>query len=160
MPIVGPLTNAYITVNGVDLSDHCTSVTVTDTRSQQNITAMGATANAYSKGLGDASIQATFLQDYSAGKVHATLSPLISSTTGVTVEVRAVNGARSTTNPGHVLASAQMFDYTPISGGVGDVSTHDGHVPERLQHGRDDVLDLVTGWLLTLSPSGSPVFAS
>jgi hypothetical protein len=123
MPIVGPLTNAFVSVNGVDLSDHVTSVTVTDTRSQQNITAMGATANAYSKGLGDASIQVTFLQDFTAGKVHATLSPLISSTTGVAVEVRAVNAARSATNPAMVLASAQMFDYTPLSGGVGDVST-------------------------------------
>jgi hypothetical protein len=123
MAIVGPLTNAYVSVNGVDLSDHVTSVTVTDSRSQQNITAMGATANAYSKGLGDASIQVTFLQDFTAGKVHATLQPLISSTTGVAVEVRAVNAARSATNPAMLLSSAQMFDYTPIAGGVGDVST-------------------------------------
>lgn len=122
MAIVGPLTNALVIVNSVDLSDHVRSVTVTDERSKEEITAMGATANAYMKGLGDASIEVTFLQDLSAGKVHATLQPLINSTTSIQVEVRANNAVRSATNPAFVLASAQMFNYTPLDGDVGEVS--------------------------------------
>lgn len=118
MAIVGVLTNALVLVNGVDLSDHVDTVTVTDTRSKVPITAMGATANAYTKGLGDASIQLNFYQDMSAAKVHATLQPLLGSNTPIAVEVRAVNAARSATNPGFVLASAGMFDYTGLSGGA------------------------------------------
>jgi hypothetical protein len=120
MAIVGVLTNALVLVNGVDLSDHCETVTVSDERSQVPITAMGATANAYTKGLGDASITLSFYQDMAAGKVHATLQPLINSTTPVAVEVRPLNAGRSATNPAFVLASALMFNYTPVDGGATD----------------------------------------
>lgn len=116
------LTNALVLVNGVDLSDHVRSVTVNDERDKQDITAMGATAKAYTKGLGDASISISFLQDFAAGKVHATLQPLINSSTPVAVEVRAVNAARSATNPAFLLSSAQLFTYSGLDGGVGDVS--------------------------------------
>lgn len=116
------LTNAKVLVNGVDLSDHTKSVTVSDDRDKKDVTAMGATANAYQKGLGDATISVGFLQDFAAGKVHATLQPLIGSTTPVAVEVRAVNAARSATNPAFLLASALMFNYSGLDGSVGDVS--------------------------------------
>jgi hypothetical protein len=116
------LTNAKVLVNGVDLSDHTKSVTVSDDRDKKDVTAMGATANAYQKGLGDATISIGFLQDFAAGKVHATLQPLIGSTTPVAVEVRADNSARSATNPAFLLASALMFNYTGLDGSVGDVS--------------------------------------
>ena len=118
MAIVGVLTNALVLVNGVDLSDHCETVTVSDERSQVTVTAMGATANAYTKGLGDATIELTFYQDLSAGKVHATLQPLIGSTTPVAVEVRALNQARSATNPAFLLASALLYNYTGLDGGA------------------------------------------
>lgn len=116
------LTNALVLVNGVDLSDHVEKVTVSDDRDKQEITAMGATAKAYTKGLGDAGIKIGFLQDFASGKVHATLSPLISSSSAVAVEVRAVNASRSATNPAFLLSSAQMFNYSGLDGSVGDVS--------------------------------------
>jgi hypothetical protein len=120
MAILGVLTNALVLVNGVDLSDHVEKVTVSDERSKVPITAMGATANGYTKGLGDASIKLTFYQDMSAGKVHATLQPLINSATPVAVEVRGVNAARSATNPAFLLSSALMFNYSGLDGGATD----------------------------------------
>ena len=116
------LTNAYVAVNGVDLSDHVESVTVSDDRDKVDVTAMGATAKAYQKGLGDAKIEIGFFQDFAAAKVHATLQPLIGSTTPVAVEVRAVNTGRGATNPAFYLASALMFNYTGLDGSVGDAS--------------------------------------
>jgi hypothetical protein len=116
------LTNAQVFVNGVDLSDHTEKVTVTDDRAKVDVTAMGATAIAYQKGLGDAKISIDFFQDFAAGKVHATLQPLISSTTPVAVEVRAVNAPRSATNPAFLLAAALLFTYTGLDGKVGDAS--------------------------------------
>jgi hypothetical protein len=50
------LTNASVSVNGVDLSDHVQSVTVETTRDDVEVTAMGATYKSYLGGLGDANI--------------------------------------------------------------------------------------------------------
>ena len=115
------LTNALVIINGVTLSDHAKSVAVDDSREQVDITSFGATNKAYAKGLGDASITVEMFQDYAAGKTHATLQPLINSTTPITVEVRGDAGARSVTNPAYVL-SALLFDYTMVSGAVGEPS--------------------------------------
>jgi hypothetical protein len=115
------LTDALIIVNGVTLSDHANSVTVVDNRESKDITAFGATSKAVAKGLGDASISVTFFQDFAAGKVHATLQPLIGSTTPVNIEVRATSAARSATNPAALL-SALLMTYNMLDGDVGEPS--------------------------------------
>jgi hypothetical protein len=116
------LTNAMVLVNGVDLSDHVSKVTVTDSRASVDVTAMGATSTAITKGLGDARITLDFFQDFAAAKVHATLQPLIGSSTPVAVEVRPVNAARSATNPAILLSGALLMNYSALDGSVGDAS--------------------------------------
>lgn len=118
---ISVLTNAQVLVNGVDLSDHVSKVTCEDTRNQVDITAMGATNLTYTKGLGDGKITIEFFQDFAASKVHATLQPLIGSSTPVNVEVRPVNAARSATNPA-VLMSALLMNYHALDGQVGNAS--------------------------------------
>ena len=122
MAIVGVFTNAMVLVNGIDLSNHGRSVTVSDERAAVDVTAFGAGYIQETKGLGTAAITVEFLQDFGAGSVHATLQPLIGSTTPVAVEVRAVNAARSATNPAMLLASALLFTYTPLDGSIGDAA--------------------------------------
>lgn len=117
------MTDATVIVNGVTLSDQAKSVVVNDDRAQVDVTAFGATNVQYAKGLGNGSIQIEFYQNFAAGKTHATLQPLIGSTTPVSVEVRATSAARSATNPGILLASALLFNYTPLSGGPADASS-------------------------------------
>lgn len=114
-------TNNQIFINGVDLSDHVTKVTTTDSRAKVDVTCMGATCNVSAKGLGDGGCTIEFLQDYAAGKIHATLQPLISSTTPFNVEVRPVNGGRTATNPAFLM-SALLYDYPFLDGGVGDAA--------------------------------------
>ena len=82
------LTDAMIIINGVTLSDHGNQVTITDSREEKDATAFGATSKASLKGLGEASMDIVLFQDFAAGKTHATLQPLIGSTTPVAVEVR------------------------------------------------------------------------
>lgn len=118
---ISTLTNALVLVNGVDLSDHVQKVTLTDTRDSVDITAMGATSKAITKGLGDGKVDISFYQDFAAAKVHATLQPLIASTTGVSVEVRPVNASRSATNPAFLMTGLLM-DYTMLDAQVGDAS--------------------------------------
>jgi hypothetical protein len=122
MPILGPFTNALVLVNGVDLSADAKGVHVEDSRAPIDVTAFGAGYIAETKGLGTASITIDFLQDFSAAKVHATLSPLIGSQTPIVVEVRAVNGARSATNPGILMSTALLFTYAPLDGTIGDAA--------------------------------------
>lgn len=116
------LTDAFVQVNGVTLSDHANQVQIEDTRDSVDITAFGATSKAVTKGLGDAKITVTFFQDFASGKVHATLQPLIGSTTGVTIEIRATSSARSATNPA-ALMTGLLMNYNMLNGGVGDAST-------------------------------------
>lgn len=116
------LTDAYISVNGVVLSDHANNVTVEDTRASQDITAFGATNTTVTKGLGDAKITVQFFQDFAGGKVHATLQPLVGSTTPVTIEVRPTSAARSATNPAAVMQGLLM-NYNMLAGGIGAPST-------------------------------------
>lgn len=118
------LTNASVTVNGVDLSDHVQKVTVETTRDNVEVTAMGATNKAYLGGLGDATMTVTFFSDFAASSIHATLYPLSTSSTPFPVIVKPANVATSTTNPSFWL-SALMFGYKPIDGAVGDASTLD-----------------------------------
>lgn len=116
-------TNALVLVNSVDLSDHCTKVTATDNRAEVDVTAFSS--NGYvqlTKGLGTAEIDLDFLQDFATGKVHATLQPLIGSTTPVAVEVRPVNAARSSTNPAILLSQALLFTYSGLDSQVGDAA--------------------------------------
>lgn len=115
------LTDAMIIINGVTLSDHGNQVTITDSREDKDATAFGATSKASLKGLGEASMDLVLFQDFAAGKTHATLSPLISSTTPVAIEVRPTSAARSATNPAALLSTALMFDYKFLDASIGDV---------------------------------------
>lgn len=119
---VSVLTDAMVIVNGVTLSDHGNQITVNDTRDSVEVTGFGATNKAYTKGLGDATISGTFFQDFAAGKVHATLQPLIGSSSTVQVEIRPTSGARSATNPA-VVMQGLLMTYNMIDGQVGGAST-------------------------------------
>lgn len=116
------LTDAYISINGVVLSDHSNAVTVDDMREPVDITAFGATNKAVTKGLGDGKMTIQMFQDFAASKTHATLQPLIGSSTPVAIEVRATSAARSATNPA-ALMSGLLMNYNMLQGGIGEAST-------------------------------------
>ena len=118
---IGASTNAQVFINAVDVSDHVHKVTVEDTRDSVDITAMGATSKAVTKGLGDAKITVELYQDFATSKTHQTLQPLIGSSTPISVEVRPVNGGRTATNPA-ALMSGLLMTYTFLDASVGDAS--------------------------------------
>jgi len=117
------MTDVRVEINGVVLSDHARSAQIQDDSAQVNITAFGATNNAYAKGLGDGTFTIEFFQDFAAGKVHATLLPLKQGTTPFTIKVRPVSGAISATNPEITMTSALLFTYSPLAGSIGDAAT-------------------------------------
>lgn len=90
--------NAYIKVNGVDLSNHCT-----DLQPVYGVGALPAQAHGddqeYSNpGMRTRALTAKFLQDFAAGSVFATLNPLKNGTKHV-VEYRDDAGSASALNP-------------------------------------------------------------
>lgn len=115
------LTDAYISINAVVLSDHSNQVTVEDSRERKDITTFGAQNRAVQKGLGGGKMTVRIFQDFDAGKTHATLQPLIGSKIPVTVEIRPTSAARSVTNPAAVM-SALLFNYNFVDGEVGEPS--------------------------------------
>ena|SRR5215831_11014807 len=113
--------DASLIVNSVDLSDHVRSLTITMSAADLDATAMGAQSQAHAVGLRDDKMEVTFLQDYAASKVDATLSPLVSSSTPFTVVSKPTSAAVSTTNPSYTM-SALLFEYPPIDADVGQIS--------------------------------------
>jgi hypothetical protein len=120
------LRNAFIQVNGVNLSDHASSVTVESSAEEIDLTSFtSASYREFAAGFKDATITATFFQDYAAASVHATLQPLFDSGGTFALYVKAENATTTSTNPRIELGTARLFGYTPLAGGVGEASTMD-----------------------------------
>jgi len=114
------LTDARIEINSVDMSPFCTSVTLNIEVDEQEDTAFGDTYRSRVPGLKDWSVDLDFNSDFAAAAVDATIWPLFGTNT--TIKIRPTSGAVSATNPeysGNVLVT----EYSPIDGGVGDLST-------------------------------------
>jgi hypothetical protein len=114
------LTNAYITINSVNLSDHIASVTLTTADDVIETTAFGSTARTRVAGLGDNSIALEFHQDYATSNVEATIYPLLGSTT--TVVVKPNGSSTAATNPSYTFTTL-VSEWTPLNGAVGELAT-------------------------------------
>jgi len=115
------LTNAYITVNGVNLSDHIASVTLTTNTDVVETTAFGSTARTRISGLFDNSVALEFHQDYAASSVEATIYPLVGAASTAIV-VKPNGSTTSATNPAYTF-NALVSEWTPLNGAVGELAT-------------------------------------
>lgn len=114
------LTNAYVTINSVNLSDHITSITLNTTEDVIDTTAFGTTARTRVGGLLDNSVTIEFQQDYAAANVEATIYPLVGSTT--TVVVKPNGSSTGATNPSYTF-TALVSEWQPLNGAVGELAT-------------------------------------
>lgn len=115
------LTNAYVTINSVDVSDHVASVTLNSSIDVIETTAFG-TSGARSRigGLADNSISLEFHQDYASTSIEATIYPLLGTTTSVVVKPN--GSSTSVTNPSYT-ATVLVSEWTPLNGAVGELAT-------------------------------------
>jgi hypothetical protein len=115
------LTNAFISVGGVDLSDLVASVTLNETFDVVETTAFSSTAaKTRVAGLEDNSITLEFHQDYATGEVEQTIYPLLG--TAAAVIVKPNGSTTSAFNPSY-SCSAIISEWTPINGAVGELAT-------------------------------------
>lgn len=115
------LTDASLTVNAVDLSNHIDTIVINMTADDIDLTSMGATSHQHAPGLRDDSMDVTFFQDYAASSVDATLSALLGNSVGVVIVAKPTSAAVSSTNPTYTFTGI-LLDYTPINGQVGQAS--------------------------------------
>jgi hypothetical protein len=114
------ITNANVSVGGVDLSSHITKVTLSTTRAEIETTTFGNTAVRRVAGLADSSVAIDFNQDFAASSVETTLYPLIGST--ATVIVKPNGTATGTANPSYTF-SALVTEWMPLDAQVGELAS-------------------------------------
>lgn len=115
------LRDCVITVNGVDFSDHVSSVEVSMKKKSIDTTNFSGGGSEAVAGLKEDEFTVTFQQDFAANEVDATLFPLYDDETEFTVTVKPSNAAVSATNPEY-SATCILLEYQPLSGKVGELS--------------------------------------
>lgn len=108
--------DAYIWINGVDLSDHFAEITLNFGSETLDETAFGDTTRINKGGLFTWSLEGRAHQDFAAGELDATLWSLVGSTT--CFELRPLNSCSTAINPSY-SGIGVLSDYAPVGGAVG-----------------------------------------
>lgn len=113
------LTNAKITVNAVDLTDHCSSLTIESSAEEQDLTTFSTAGfRDIWQGLKDATISATYFNDHAASSVADTHQPFFTS--GGTFAVKVWPDASGTVV---YTMTSRLFQYPALAGAVGEANT-------------------------------------
>jgi hypothetical protein len=125
------LTNAEVTIAGVNLSDHIASITLGSTYDVVETTAFAGTSGAAGNvplaaktrtaGLVDNSVTLEFHQDFATASVEQTIYPLLGTTVAVVVQPVAAANVEAT-NPSYSF-NAVVSEWTPLNGAVGELAT-------------------------------------
>ena len=115
------LTNAYISINSVVLSDHGNNVSVNYEVDSVEVTAFGDSGHKFAGGLQNNSCEITLMQDFATSNVEATIYPLVGTTT--TVIIKPNGSTTSATNPSYTLTGTFLAAHTPVAAGVGELAT-------------------------------------
>lgn len=113
-------TDYKVTVNGTNLSTNLNSVELSIESDDLETTAFGGEWRTRVGGLKSGSVTLSFLQDFGASSVDATLFPLFN--TLATVVITPTSSSVSSTNPSYT-AVALVNQYMPFASSVGDIAT-------------------------------------
>jgi hypothetical protein len=115
------LTDAKVTINSVNLSDHIASISLSTSADVVETTGFSSTAaRTRVAGLQDNSVTLEFHQDFATSNVEQTIYPLIGTTT--TIVVTPTSSAAGATNPSYTF-TALVSEWQPLSGAVGELAT-------------------------------------
>lgn len=117
------LQNAYILIGASDISDHCSSVELEIEGEDLDSTTFSTSGwSSRLGGLKSGTLNLTIKGDYAAANIDSILWGFFN--TVQTFEIRAVNTARSTSNPAYT-GSVLVNSLTPVTGEVGDLVEFD-----------------------------------
>ena len=114
------LTNPRITLDGFDVSDHCTSVSFGTVYDLVEVTQMGDIAKKMVAGLEENTLSLELQQDFGVAQLESVIYP--NRGLRVACTVRPVNAAVSATNPQYAF-QVLISEWTPLSGSVGELAT-------------------------------------
>ena len=112
--------NAFLSVNGVNLSNRLRESRPNFQTDAIDATASGDLAHVSLSGLTNASITARFIQDYAVGSVHRTLNPLVGHPGFTVIYRKDGTAAASPTNPSYTF-TAVLEGYNPFGGSQGQL---------------------------------------
>ena len=115
------LKDCVIEVDGVDFSDHVSSVEVSMKKASIDTTNFSGGGKEQVAGLKDDEFTVNFQQDFAAGQVDDVLYPLYENEEEFEVKVKARPTATSASNPEYV-GTCILLEYQPLSGKVGELS--------------------------------------
>ena len=118
------LSNPGVMINSVNLTNQCTSATVTNRVNALESTAFGGTSRVYVAGLFDQEITLELYMSYAALETYATLAALVGTST--TVKVATSDAALTTataTSPRFELVGAFLAELPVIDATMGELST-------------------------------------
>jgi hypothetical protein len=118
------LTDASVVINGVNLSEFITSVSLSTSDDVVDTTGFGVGARTRVAGLSDNSVTLEFNQDFAAGGPEVSINAVGSSLVGTTptIVVKPSSGAVSVNNPSFSF-SAVVAEWQPLSSAVGELAT-------------------------------------
>ena len=111
---------AVVTINSVALSDHATAATLEISYDDVDTTAFGDSVRTRIAGLGDATVNISWNQDYGSSEIDATFNGIVG--TVVAFELTPTSGSVSATNPKYT-GSVLVSSYPPIAAEIGALST-------------------------------------
>ena len=111
---------AVVTINSVALSDHATAATLEISYDDVDTPAFGDSVRTRIAGLGDATVNISWNQDYGSSEIDATFNGIVG--TVVAFELTPTSGSVSATNPKYT-GSVLVSSYTPIAAEIGALST-------------------------------------
>lgn len=114
------LTNAHVTIDGNDVSDHVSQVTLPYGCDEVDDTHMGDDTHESKAGLKTWSADIEFSQDFAASNLDSILFPLVGAA-AVTIIIRPTAAVVGTGNP-NFTGSAILSSYPILGGSVGDKS--------------------------------------
>ena len=118
------LSNPALTVNAVDLTDQCTSATLTNVTQAQNSSAFGSTDSFYVTGMTDHTIELEMFMSYAASESYATLAALVGTQTTVIVATTAAAlDTPTATAPAFTLTNCYLSELPLINATLGELST-------------------------------------
>lgn len=119
------LKDAWLEVDGHDLSTRVRQVEVTMTADDIDSSTMGAGVRQHLAGLRSDNYVVTFASDFATGMVDDVLYPLLATADvqpEFTVKAAAHGSTASSTNPHFTTGAAVLLNYSPIAGEIGALS--------------------------------------
>lgn len=116
------LTNPVVTIGATDFSDQTTSASISIGFDSLETTAFGDTGRKFTKGLQACEVTLTMFLAYGSSEVEGVLFNELGDGT-TTVVLKATTGNEGTSNPQYTISNAMLASFTPINGGVGELST-------------------------------------